>query len=174
VQLDNIKTCIEIGQALVTMLGIMAAGVWTYYTFFLGRRFAPNVQARFEVKQVFDWTSYRTVIVSVKLKNIGRTRVKKQGCYLTVTPVIPKERFDLPISRVDASLDTQSNWKEYPFFKDHTWLEPDEEVTGDAVFALGKPDVTMFRIKLEFVGHDKTWSSSVLVDTQAALKSARA
>lgn len=167
-QLSDLKTWVEIVQGLVTTLGVLVAGIWSFYVFVLGRSFAPNIQIRFDLKQVVDLANGKAAVVSVKIKNIGQTRIRKKGCYIATTSVA-NSQLNLPeLSRLDVSLDF-SHAKVYPIFDEHTAFEPAEEATEDALFVLGKSPT--FKVGVLFAGHPKRfWSSSAILDIRMVEK----
>jgi hypothetical protein len=166
-QLDDVKTCVEIVQGIMTSMGILAAGIWSFYTFVLGRSFAPNVQISFEMKQVVNLASAKGAVVSVTIRNVGKTKVRKKNCWIAATPIstdIPR----LPaLSRIDDALEFGlGKAKVYPIFTEHTWLEPGEEAMDEVLFALGGSST--FKVSAIFVGHKKKWASSVILDAEIA------
>ncbi len=162
--LSDLKTWVEIVQGIVTALGVIVAGIWSFYVFVLGRGFAPNIQIQFELKQVVDLLDGKGAIVLVKIKNIGRTRIRKDACFIA-TALVPKDQRDLPeLGRIDVPLKF-SEAKVYPVFDTHTSFEPNEEATEDVLFALGKSPT--FKVGVIFVDHrKKAWSSNAILDTR--------
>lgn len=79
-QLINLRTYAQIIRDLVTALGILFAGGFSFYTFILGRTFAPNVQMQFALKQVINSADGKVAVVSVKVKNTGQTDVRTERC----------------------------------------------------------------------------------------------
>jgi hypothetical protein len=162
----DLKTWMDILQAAVTTVGILAAGIWSFFTFVVGRTFAPNMQITFDLKQVVDLQDRKAAIVSVKIKNIGRTRVRKKRCYIATASVTDGSRAgDMPeFSRLDESLDFSAA-KVYRVFDAHSTLEPAEEATEDALFALG-PSPT-FKVGLIFTDkRNNSWISSAILDVR--------
>lgn len=173
-QPNDLKTWIEIAQSLVTILGIAVAGVWSYLTFLRGRSFAPNVQIQFELKQVINWDSSKGAVISVKIKNIGQTRVKKKNCLLTLASVTqPGAKNPLAsteFERLDPSFDEmmQQLPRQYEIFDEHTGLEPGEEATEDVLLELNGSST--FKVNAMFFGHRKQWSSNAILNMEAQQK----
>lgn len=167
---EEVKTYVEIIQGLVTTIGIIAAGIWSFFTFVLGRSFAPNMQITFDLKQVVDLKDGKAAIVSVKIKNIGRTRVRKRRCYIATTSITDGSNAgDMPeFSRLDESLDF-STAKVYRVFDAHSTLEPAEEATEDALFALGQSPT--FKVGMIFTDkRHNSWISSAILDVRTLQK----
>ena len=167
---DDLKTWVEIIQGMVTTVGIIAAGIWSFFTFVLGRSFAPNMQITFELKQVVDLKERKAAIVSVKIRNIGRTRVRKKRCYIATASVTDSsDASDIPeFSRLDESLEF-SVAKVYRVFDAHTTLEPDEGAIEDVLFALGQSPT--FKVGLIFTDkRNNSWISSAILDVRTLQK----
>ena len=169
-QPGDLKTWVEIVEGVVTSIGILAAGIWSFYVFVLGRSFAPNVQIRFRMRHPVDTTDRAGVIVSITIKNVGKTRVKKEDCWVALVPIalaLSKNSAPATLTRIDSPLEFDlSKAKVYSIFTDHTWLEPDEEATEDVLITLGKSPV--FKVAGVFIGHRKKWASSAILDTRSA------
>jgi hypothetical protein len=161
---DDIKTWVEIVQGIATTVGIVAAGIWSFFTFVLGRSFAPNMQITFELKQVVDLKQRQAAIVLVKIKNIGKTRVRKKRCYIATALVADSgSGSDIPeLTRLDESLDF-STARVYRIFDAHATLEPDEGASEDVLFALGESPA--FKVGLIFTDRrNNSWISSAILD----------
>lgn len=163
--LDDLSKWAEIVQSVATTLGIIAAGTWSFFVFVLGRSFAPNIRVQFKLQQVVDFENGKGAVISVTIKNIGKTRVLKESCYIATEFLSAKPK--LPeLSRLDSSLDF-ANAKTYRIFDEHTSLEPDEEATEDVLFTLGETPI--FKMGVIFIdSHKKGWSSNTIIDTRIA------
>lgn len=170
-QLDDLKTSTEIMEAIVKSAGILAAGIWSFYVFVLGRSFAPNVRMSFRLRHAVDTPDRRAAVVSITIKNIGKTKVRKESCWIFLIPIALDLNPDAisPI-RLDSPLDlTVSGAKAYSVFTEHTWLEPGEKATEDVVIALGESPV--FKIAAVFAGRRKKWTASAVLDAQVTEES---
>lgn len=168
--LNDLKTWIEISQDLVTIAGITLAGVWSVYLFALGRSFAPNVKLEVELKQVLKLTTGYGVVISVKAQNIGRTRVKKESCQITLAPVLQIEVEGQPLTRLDPPLPELMKQfpRQYEVFHEHASLEPDETATEDILVACADPvpvkvNVMFFGIR-PIRGRREQWAASVILN----------
>lgn len=161
---DDLKTLIEIVQGAVTSVGILAAGVWSFYVFVLGRSFSPNIRIETKLKKMIRLQHYKSAIVTITIKNIGKSRVQKENCWLATCPLESSSEPAVPIlSRIDSPLEFGlSESKLYPIFNEHTWFEPDEETTEDVLLALGETKV--FKVGVVFVGQKKKWASSTILE----------
>jgi hypothetical protein len=160
--LDDLKKWVEIIQGAITSIGILVAGIWSFFVFVLGRSFAPNIKINFELKKVINMVDGKAAIISVGIKNVGKTKVLKKNCYVAIEP-IPTHRQNLPeLSRIDESLDFIKA-KTYQIFDSHTSFEPDEEATEDVVIAVDK--LPAFKIAVMFIDYrNKGWSSTSILD----------
>src|SRR5262245_61431711 len=99
---DEFKVWIEIINGIVTILAILAGGVWTFLIFVLGRSHAPNVQITIQCLQIIPATEKNLILLAVKAKNIGQILVNKERCHLFLAPIKRLDKKDaLPFSRLD-------------------------------------------------------------------------
>ena len=89
----ELKDWVALGQDAVTIVAIVVAGVWAYYTFIVGRSSAAQVQIECGLKRMIATASGKILAISVTLRNTGRTRVDELSCDITVAP-IPQDRSD--------------------------------------------------------------------------------
>lgn len=127
----------------MTALGILIAGGFSFYTFVLGRTFAPNVQMQFALKQVINSADGKVALVSVKVKNSGRTDVRKEDClfYHNLAPGNPPGSLALAeLERLNANdVDPLApGMKPKNMFDDLEGLEPGEEKAEEFVVYLGQ------------------------------------
>lgn len=140
-QLADLRTWAQISRDLVTALGILVAGGFSYYTFVLGRSFAPNVQMQFALKQVIDSADGKVAVVSVKVKNTGRTDVRTERClicYKAIAQSPPSFSALVELEGLSTGVDPLTpgvKWKD--MFADLAGLEPGEEDAEQFVVALG-------------------------------------
>lgn len=170
------KLWVEIIQGIFTALGILAAGIWSLLVFGLGRSFAPNIHFGFICKQVVALQVRQGVILTLKIKNTGHTRIKKETCTLIVVAVasLPNTtetdhrafRRLVPIpSEIVAQLP-----RRFELFADHDAFEPNEEASEDILLELGDSPVfkvvaTFFGAKYLF-GRKQQWTSSSIMDVR--------
>jgi hypothetical protein len=165
--LDNIKLVTQILQNIITSIGIIAAGLWSYYTFVRGRSFAPNVKIEFSLKQITEIDGKKLATISITLKNTGRTRINKDNCWLSIGQINIKSDETFTIIRQDESLDISlSQSKVYPIILDHHWLEPNEEVREDLLFDIGSANFV--KVGIIFLNKkNEKWASNVILNTIA-------
>jgi hypothetical protein len=163
--IDNIKTLIEIVNGTVTTLAIFAAGWW----FFWRRSLAGSLQITLTLTDVTLINNTRIAVVRVQLKNVGQTRIKKDYCACLVQEVdvwsdsetiniLPKETFNYSQGRkiFDSPTGTE--------------IEPNEETFEDVVLALNES--TFFRIGVWFSkkGTTEAWQSIAAFNIDAQTK----
>ncbi len=174
--LEVTKIWVEIVQGILTSVGIVGAGIWSLFVFGLGRNFAPNIKFQFAVKQIISFQDAQAAILSLGIKNIGRTRVKKEACTLVVISITPTKlkdqndvrefrRIDPTISEIISQLPRRLD-----IFSDHDAFEPSEEAIEDILLELGespilKVVVTFFGSKYIW-GRQQQWTSSTIVDVR--------
>lgn len=87
--LDALKTLAEAIQALVTALGLVAAGLWSYLLFVRNRQRYPRADLHHEVS-VLDLTQKETLIhVRIVLKNIGGVLIRAILAQVHIGLVLP-------------------------------------------------------------------------------------
>jgi hypothetical protein len=192
VDVSDLKTWTEIIRNTITALAILLGGLWALYVFVLARTTTANVQVDFALKQVINLANgWKVAVVSVKLKNTGRTQIFKQECETSITPVISLPSngdgpnlvpMPLPIIYRENRPDTQR----WGIFEKLESLQPDEEAVEDVLFSwsgsLKLLDSTpTFMMEVRFVGREaltlkrsrffasevKIWPSREILDTRA-------
>jgi hypothetical protein len=151
--LVSVRNVAQSLQGFITALGILLAGLWALYVFVLGRNFAPNMQLQFDLKQVSSLADGKAAVVTVKVRNIGQTHVRRGACsvgYITATTPQPnraelKQLEALEISQLDPIDPTFSGivWKPQ-LFKASIGFEPGEEAMEEIVVDLGQ--VPIFKV----------------------------
>jgi hypothetical protein len=87
--LDSLKTLAEAIQALVTAIGLVAAGLWTYLLFVRRRQRFPRADFHHEVT-IVDLTPHHTLIhVCIVLKNVGDVLIRAILAQVHVGRVLP-------------------------------------------------------------------------------------
>ena len=157
---DSLQAQLEILQSVATTLGILVAGVWAFYVFFIGRTFAPSLQLDVSLKRVLSLAEHqdnRAAIISIMVQNTGRTRVRKAVCFVGVMEVMDPQsrapsldssqfasqnllRLDDPFDPTSAIVDT--------IFLDQVLFEPGEKATEDILLYLA--DKTLLKVAVIF------------------------
>jgi hypothetical protein len=159
-QQDSLQARVETVQSVATTLGILVAGGWAFYVFFIGRTFAPSLQLDVSLKGVLSLSEHqnsRAALISIMVHNSGRTRVRKQVCFAGVMEVMDPQsgsssldsaqfasqglvRLDDPFDPTRAIVDT--------IFVDQVLFEPGEKATEDILLYLA--DKTLLKIAVIF------------------------
>jgi hypothetical protein len=189
-------------QGSVTAAAAVGAVVWGLYVFRVGRHSAGHGHIQIDLTKVINTSKGKVAVLSIKLKNTGRTRIErdkdKEKCCLRITPIrrnsaarhsdaqivvlTPhKEEFNAP-----SDCRKQKGWV---IFENLTALEPDEETAEDALFRWDTFDDflgtrPMFNVAVTFKGGSlrlwgqkmKTWGSRriVIIDNDAVAASENA
>jgi hypothetical protein len=90
----------------------------------------------FDLERIIESPTARVVVLAVKAKTIGRTRVHKRSVHIHVVPIAEDELDQPPLAPIPGKLN-MTRMKRYPIFEDLAALEPDEEVTEDVMLSLG-------------------------------------
>lgn len=162
-------------QAIVTVVGILIAGVWAFYVFVLGRSFAGAVGIQIEHVRSVDREGKVGAVVSVRVQNVGRTLIQRERAQIIAVPV-SEDRLArrLPVMDVMvASLDPKASKMPHPedsapllhdlFDDDREGEEPGEEAASEPEgFEPGQElaeevlltfgEYRMVKVKVVFVG----------------------
>jgi hypothetical protein len=136
-------------QSLLTALAFILGGAWAIYTFVLGRTIAGTVQIQIEPKAYISKQGNHSAVVSVPIKNIGRTLITKADADIQVVPITDEHlKLQRPAMRLmHASLDPELSRmapprgypKSIPLFEGRAArLEPGEEVSEDVLLMFGE------------------------------------
>lgn len=175
---NDVKIWVEIIQDILTTLGIILAGWWSIFTFGLGRSFAPNVILEVTLKKVVELKTTKGAIVSIKAKNIGKTRIRKESCRITCIPgyTDPTESND---KREFKRLDPDEKQvleilpRQYEILTIHDSLEPEEEAKEDIFLEVNA--TTVLKAGVTFYGHKylwgrkQQWTTYVIMDLQQSV-----
>jgi len=183
------KVWAESMQAALTAVGIFIAGLWALYVFFLGRSYIGVVRVLIEPKGLMTSGEKTGAVVSVTIKNVGRTRVGKLVARIRATPLY-KEQLELSMgqpSMMPASVPSTTAELGTLLFSKHATeleeaveaLEPGQETSEEVVIILGDAEVA--RVEAVFIGKirplfrmkNRTFSSRIYLD-MAALEAAEA
>ncbi len=131
--LGDVKLIADVAQALVTTVGLIMAGVWTYVKFIKGREFRPHV----EITVTGDWLGEAGELglrLRVQLKNIGTAKVQlmQRGTGVMVSRPAD-EQPPPPAETVWTTLGV------YDVFLKHEWIEPGETIGDDLLLRLPLP-----------------------------------
>lgn len=164
--LETIKNIAEIIQAIITACGIIAAGWW----FFRSRNLAANLRISISVKHIIEYSGSTAAIVTIVVKNIGRTKVDKQLCVLYLRELMNDDLTSPIARRIDPEYE-QSQDEPYDLFEEHNYLEPNEEITEDVTLAFGASSA--LRLWVVYTGpehlvgltrRDITWVTSAVIE----------
>lgn len=150
---SQLRDWVQIVQGLLTIAAISIGGFWAFYVFILGRSSTAHVWIQCKLERAKSVTNGKKVAaVSVTLKNTGRTRVRKEACYVEVAPLAHDQAGRSDLRFVDASPDPLYSVTSTAFEKVEA-LEPGEEVAEDVLLAWGEsPGTSTFGMVVEFKG----------------------
>jgi hypothetical protein len=133
VALEELKTLVDLVQAVVTTVGFVIAGVWTYFKFIKGREFRPHL----EITVHADWlgdSGEPGLRLRIELKNIGTAKVQlvQRGTGVMVSRLADGQAAPPAVARwTDLGV--------YEVFTKHEWVEPGETIGDDLLLRLALP-----------------------------------
>jgi hypothetical protein len=135
--LEELKTITEIIQNIVSILAIIAAGIWSYFVFVLGRSHAVKMKLELIPQYKFKKGENLFIVLRITAENVGKTKARNRGCYVALEELSFEHALDstswrYPL-RVDSSIHL-NRAKTYDILCDQTFLEPNEGVSEDAIF----------------------------------------
>ena len=162
---SDVETIVNVIVGIVTCIGILSAGIWTFYVYVLGRSWAPNIRLCANLKHVRNVGNMRTATVTVGMRNNGGTQAKDVKCWVSLLPItISKsqqlsdlERIDLPVEENVATANV------YNVFAGNTGLEPGEEVSEDVVLALTTSEAFKIGITVFIRNGKLKWVTSTVI-----------
>jgi hypothetical protein len=174
--LSMTQTWSEIIRNTLLALAALVGAIWALYVFVLGRNTTANVQIDYAMKDVLALVDdEKLAVVTVKLKNTGRTQVfkvnktkgtqtftKGYGCTVTITPIVVLspagvEPYQIPLSSIDER--NRPYTRKWRILENLNDLQPDEEAVEDFSFAWSdslsfKSNTPVFKIEVRFVGSE--------------------
>lgn len=172
---DDLKTWVDVIQGVLTSIGIILAGWWSIFTFGLGRSFAPNVILEVTLKNIVELKTTKWVILSIRAKNIGKTRIRKEACKITCIPVY-KDSMESNDKREFKRIDPDEKRileilpRQYDVLNAHDSLEPEEEAKEDLLLEINSASI--LKAGITFYGHKylwgrkQQWTTYVILDLQ--------
>ena len=153
--LDNVKTVVDILQALITSAAVVIGGIWAYFKFAQGRTFRPRI----EVNMSGQWRNVdesKLLHARIRVKNIGLSKVTliQKGTGLRVCRMSENER--PPPGR--------SAWMEgqvYKILDKHAWVEPGETVSDELLLNLGVSKFEPAMLEARLVWHRRRGNITV-------------
>lgn len=169
---EVVRNWTQVVQGVATVAALVVGGLWTYRIFFVGGGASAHMQIQLKLKQVIDVGESKGAVISVELKNLGRTSVKETQCQIGVVQITELDPINLKI--ISGSLGKETRW-EALFVGVLPRLEPNEEVAEDFIVTLseGKEFIKMeAQVTGSIVGlfgptlRDPPWSSRAIFDVR--------
>lgn len=142
--LDNVKTVVDILQALITTAAILVGGIWAYFKFAQGRTFRPRIEVDLS-GQWRDVGESKLLHARIRVKNIGLSKITliQKGTGLRASLLAENQ----------PSPPARSSWRDgrvYTILDKHAWIEPGETVSDELLVHLGvsKSEPTMLEARL--------------------------
>ena len=164
--LDNINTFSEIARNFFTVLGIVIGGTWTLCVFNRSRTFAGSLIITQTLKEVTDINKIPIAIIEVRVKNIGRSKVDLEYCYIKggqiTDAIFSRDRIYTIGTEYINTQDPANREFSQPIFKNRKRIEPNEETSEDIALVLS--ETTLFRVDVTFKakGIKKDWTSGAI------------
>lgn len=172
-------------QGWATVAAIALGGVWAVWVFVLGRSFSGTIEIRAESQRILEHAGKKGAVILVRVKNVGRSKVKNEGVYIEVVPML-EDQLEARLSRmtvVPASLDPSASKMPLPpgfarrrralFQGEIRNLEPGEEAVEEVLLSFG--DYRITKVEVTFFGRifpimfgwylrGRAWSSRIILD----------
>lgn len=179
----NLKSWIESAQAIVTILGIIVGGAWTYILFIKDRQDLPQATIEEKITSVGLPLGIHYVQVAVNIANTGHTLLKASEAILRVEQILPIGGCDgdpCAAREINAALAASTQTADrfdWPLIASRTavesWsIEPGESETEDFEFAVPSTiDTARFYVwirndKLSTPSNDIGWHRAVIYNFQ--------
>ena len=173
--LEKIKTFWEIARNIATVLGIVIGSIWSLWVFFLSRTFAGSLIITQTLKEMITLEEVSIAIIEVRVKNIGRTNVDLEYCYIKggeITDAIYSRDRIYTIGTEPIKLYTEDPTNRafsQPIFKNRKRIEPNEETSEEIALVLSNPisstsKTNFFRVDVVFKAKEikKDWTSGAI------------
>lgn len=154
----NVAQIIDIVEKLVTILGFIVAGLWTYYKFFRGRTFKPQLEPKIAVEVVtLDGRGFLKITTSLKNVGLSEVPIMQQGSGVKVFTLQPNN---------DQSFADSVEWDFSAIldvFEHHKWIEPNEEIEDHFLVRLVGSEQQAFKVEVRIQGKKTAWHASSIV-----------
>jgi hypothetical protein len=163
-QLSDVKTVVDIISGVLTIVAVVAAAIW----FLVSRSLAGNLQMTVDLSKVVDLADRRLAIVRVRVKNIGKTKVKKRACQMAIAEVSSPNPSPATIKIVSPFITYKDP---YPILESTVELEPNEETFEDIGLAISGSPIIAVAVRfirdpmINLHWFNTTWEASTLLTT---------
>ena len=158
--LDSIKIITEIISNVVTVIGVIIAGIWAYYNFIVGRSLSAHIELNSTTRLISDGEETNLIFLKITAKNLGKTKAIRENSIAFIEQIdVDLTQNDTLLLRIDKPLESELS-KAYNIFNDHSYLEPGESISDELLIRVRKD----YFYKARIVWTDKkTASSSSLI-----------
>lgn len=160
---SSIPTILDSLEKLFTIIGILAAGTWTYFNFFKGRTYRLRLEPKI-FGQFFSNNGRNYLISTIQLKNVGLSKIKIQqkGSGLRI----------LSFRGVEHATDVKNaDWqdvKTFSIFEDQQWIEPGETVEEQKLFSMPESKYEAFQLVMRMPSGGIVWMAKAIVRCDAS------
>jgi len=141
---------LDVADKFIKGLAVCVAAVWTYYNQVRSRTYRPKPGCSV-TGEMFSKDANYYVLCTCKLKNYGQSKVSihQQGTALEAVTLSEDGRKQIPGAEV---------------FKEHAWVEPDEEITEPIILRIPDPSTFVaLRLNLRVVSESIEWNASCIL-----------
>lgn len=131
---------------LFTIAGISLGAVAAYSYTFLSADLQIQTELKDVIRPLTNTNSKRVMIVSVQIKNLGRSRVTKENCYIQAKPFMD-ELGDQPEYKPIRIPWTLEAIEQHSILRSVEALGPQQEVTEDIAFPIGGSRATTVAVR---------------------------
>lgn len=158
--LQDVKKLLEIIQATVTTLGVIAAGLWTLYNFGLTRVSAPQIEISLSIKDVEKIEEQKIALLCVGVKNTGRTRIYKKYAILGIRPISVQPNWPV-LTKINLPMVYQQE-DTHEILVTHTFLDPGEQHHEEIGIVLSECDFIQVGVVFAGIKRIQAWESNWL------------
>jgi hypothetical protein len=150
-------------EKLITILGIIVGGIWTYYGFVKGRvymhRLEPSITG-----EIVDIGGIKHLLTRFQLKNVGASKITLLSS--SGLDIFSDQPYRLTEER-EAGLNFESvPWSDppttLPVFAGHEWIEPGETIQEEKIIAFRSEGKALLKLELH-IDTDRITTSAVTI-----------
>ena len=140
--LQDWDTALGIAQKVLTIIGIIAGAIWTYFHYFRGRTYRPRLETSVAGK-IIKQNETLLLVAKIKIKNVGLSKIdiKKKGSGMRIIGLEKKDN----VSKIEKYEGVRL--KTVSILENHSWIEPGETIDDVHTFIL--PNKAYFGLKLD-------------------------
>lgn len=153
--LQDWDTVFGIAQKTLTILGMIAGAIWTYFHYFRGRTYRPRLETSV-AGQIIKQNETLFLVTKLKIKNVGLSKIdlEQSGTGMRIIGIESQDKVQKITKYQGVRLKT------VPILENHSWIEPGETIDDVHTFILPKEEFFSIKLDVRLITKGIAWRFS--------------